>query len=203
MKKTTLIGSCLIILSISTFSQVLRVDKIPVFSGGIENLLVEINGIDESVAINDDNLSSDSYCYRLFLDLESYSHSATDSMRWKFLACGPSSDSKFALKIEGTQYFYNNTDFGSDKCTSIIPALLAIYPEVFYDSYVSDGRVGTDHVGVLRSVNEDGYIEITEGSEPPAPGITVPAIIQVFNNNIAIGYSGYDGWLVPGGCCRP
>jgi hypothetical protein len=124
-------------------------------------------------------------------------------MRWKFLACGPSVSLDHLLSIESTQHFYNNTDFGSDKGTSILPALLAIYPELFFDSYLADGRIGTDDVGVLRSVDADGYIPITEGSTPPAPGITIPALIPVLNDNATLGYTGPDGWLVPGGVAGP
>ncbi len=202
MKTLLLIKLCIAFASISVYSQVVRIDTVKIDSNGIENLLIEVNEVDDGVAASDENLAADAYCYRIFLDLESYSYSATDSIRWKFLACGPNAEQDILMTIESTEDFYNETDFGTDKGTSVLSALVTtIAPELEYDSYVADGRIGTDNVGVLKSVDPSGMVAITTGSTP-ASDIIIPAQISVLTQDTTE-YEGTDGWVSPGGISGP
>ena len=195
MKKFLLLCGVLLLPLLSVRSQV-TVDTVFKQEKGTEYLLIEKNPVSELAINADANLTANHACYRLFVVLK------TD---YKFLACGGLDNTTpyTYVLIESTSPFYNDTIFGTETGKGANPLLYGVYPNLEYDSYAADGRIGTSYVGVLKSINSTGYVSLT-ASTTPAADLVIPTPISTFSDNKTTRIYDYNtGWVVPGAISGP
>lgn len=147
----TLIFTCLI----SGFSQ-LQVDTLFVNESGLQYVLIEHDTVSQAAIAA--GVPENAVSYRIFADMEP---------GYKFIDCGGKDKAPIIpLEISSTEPFYNETTFGNGTGAASNPVLFALYPELAYDSYITDGRIGSGHVGVLKSVDPSGRVPITPETTP-------------------------------------
>jgi hypothetical protein len=187
MKKTILSGLFILLCYSFVLSQSAEIDTVIVNKFGIQYLLVEKVPVPSGIT----GIPENSVTYRLFTDLEP---------EYEFLGQGGTETIDFI--IESTQPFYNETVLGTGLGASANPALYTAFPQLKYDSYVTGGIIGTAHVGVLQSVNSDGYISITPETTPDAD-VQLPVVFNILVDNTTTSLISEDGWIVPGAVPGP
>ncbi len=188
MKNIALAAILNLALSLSAFSQV---DIVRAKKHGLEALLVEKIAVPGNLT----DVPEGSTTYRLFVDL---------AQNHKFLSCFgvDNTTPKINLKIESTQPFFNHPN-GNAKGSGANPGWYGIAPSLEYDSYVTDGRIGNDYVGVLKALNNAGYVDITEATTPKGD-LVVPIRMDILINSTSTILDDVNsGWGVPGGIAGP
>ncbi len=170
------LGLALIALTMSA-----QVDEVNVNENGLVRLLVQQVAVPSSVA-------PDATAYRVFVELEP---------DYRFLAIGGHANLGNPLHIESTTTFFNETVLGTALGTSANPALFGTFPALEYDTYVTDGRMGTSQVYTLS-----GLVAIDATSTPGAD-VSTPDPIEILLDNTTNVEDSYDGWVVNGGVQGP
>jgi hypothetical protein len=125
--KKIILGLCLIISSISMFSQT-----------GLQDIVVEKVNAAPTVA--------GATTYRVFADM------ATD---WQLQAVFALSTHEMFFQTSTS--FYNTPSFGVSLGQNINEAVFSLAPGLAYDSYITIGAASTTSLGVLRSVSPWTY----------------------------------------------
>ncbi|MBN2484596.1 MAG: T9SS type A sorting domain-containing protein [Bacteroidales bacterium] len=196
MKKFLLIHIAIFSLVLSANAQI-KIDTVIGKKGyGLEYLLIEKNPVSEAAIAIDSKLTPNHIAYRIFADLEP---------DFQFLGCTglDNTNPLTYMLIESSLPFYNDNVFGTASGQGANPALYSVFPNLEYDSYAADGRIGTGHVGVLKSVNALGYVPITPETTPPGD-LSIPKPISLFTSNNSTKLYDYNsGWIVPGATPGP
>ncbi|MBN2484599.1 MAG: T9SS type A sorting domain-containing protein [Bacteroidales bacterium] len=191
--KKLLIAAGLFLSGLSASAQltVAGTDVLPVNRNGLQSVIVE-RVIPSAAA----GLPAGSVTYRLFVDMEE---------NYQFLAASgyDNTNPLTYITIRSTQAFYNETAFGGASGASANPSLYGFAPALQYDTYGADGRIGSTNVGVLTSVNANGYVPINANSTP-AGDLSIPAPIAIFTDPAATELYDYNsGWIVAGAVGGP
>ncbi|MBN2484597.1 MAG: T9SS type A sorting domain-containing protein [Bacteroidales bacterium] len=195
MKQILLIISSLFLTGKIACSQIV-VDTIPVNAPGKGLKALYVEKITPSASAIAAGVPSGSITYRLFVKMEP---------DYEFLGCTgyDNTNPLTYITIRSTEPFYNETSFGGASGASANPALFGVFPALEFDTYAADGRIGTSYVGVLKSVNPNGYIAINANSTP-AGDISIPKPIAILTNPAATELYDYNsGWIVAGAVGGP
>jgi hypothetical protein len=126
--KKIILGLCLIISSISMFSQT-----------GLQDIVVEKVNASPTVA--------GATTYRVFADM---------ATNWQLQAVFALSTHEMFFQTSTS--FYNTPSFGVSLGQNINEAVFSLAPALAYDSYITIGAASTTSLGVLRSVSPTGLI---------------------------------------------
>ena len=189
MKKKLLIGALSFISCLSILSQNIKVDTVNVNKDGLENLLVEQIPVPAGAGAPENSVT-----YRLFVDLKP---------GYKFNGCKGLNESKTHLTIKSSESFFNHNQ-GTGKGSDASPDYYLFAPGLEYDSYATDGRIGTAYIGVLRSVNPAGRAGLTVETTPAKDLEFIGDKIDILTANDAKELHDYNkGWNVDGGIGGP
>ena len=191
MKKNILFGIIISLLNLGAFSQV-TVDTVTVKNPnqGFEALLVE-KSVPSALAIsNDPNLTEAHVVYRIFLDMEK---------GYNMLGCSglDYENPPVNMLIESSAPFYNPDNTG-ETGMDVNMGFWSLMPQLEFDTYVADGRVGNDSIGVLKSLDPDGtgYITITSETTP-VTNLVLGQPMPILTDSDTMLIDGYnDGWGV-------
>ena len=163
--KRILTIAVLFLCGITAFSQ--TEEYVPITGVGLEGLIIE--AVTPSAEALDDDMPAGSIPYRIFVDMEEGSTFSTFGGDDFF-------DPQKHFIVQSTEIFFNNTLSAGMTGVGNLIALWGFSPSVQYDSYGTDGRIGTDHIGVLFSRDTaDGTVDgIT-----PMTALTTPISFAV------------------------
>jgi hypothetical protein len=190
-----ILSSGLFLLAVLAGLQAQEVDEIIVNDAGIERILVEKNVVTDAPAIANAPELNGCIAYRIFLDMEP---------GYKLSGFG-GYEPPGLLSIESTsaEGFYNNETFGAQTGASIISQVVSLYPELEYDSYLTDGRIGTSHVGVPKSVDPTGKTEGGVNPQDMLYNALVPLEVVEVNGAVSAIDRVNVGVVMPGGWGGP
>lgn len=173
---------------------------------GVEYLYVEKTPVDAEIAALDPNLPEDAIVYRLFVDLKevSYLNGGKPSGKLhRFTSCMGIDWEDIPLVIKSTEPFFNH-ELGGATASSQVDQLIAAFPSLAYDTYVTDGTIGSSKVGVPKTVNPEGFVPITPETTP-IQDLTVPNsdLIGIVDGSSMEMSDKYGFWGIAGGMVGP